>query len=442
MGAVLSLTHKKDMKTYEEIEQYILDIPKFAGKNTLEDTAELLKMLTGDRIKSKIIHVAGTNGKGSVCAYLRSALMESGYSVGMFTSPHLETMRERICIGNDMISKKEFVNIFKKVQEVIGERNHPSFFEFLFLMAMTWFEEEKPEYIILETGLGGRLDATNCIERPKLCVITEIGYDHMQYLGNSLAEIAAEKAGIIKRGVPVVFVDKRKESTEVLAEYAKKAQSPAIMIGKDNILHVNINNKSIDFSLHTGYYNYVSLLLPTTALYQTENAALAVAALEALKDVKVTETTIRRGLQHACWPGRMEEALPGIYLDGAHNEDGIEAFLNTVKKDDCKGRRFLLFGVVRDKRYDVMSQRIAESGLFSETAITFLETDRSASINELKTVWGQYAGAKCSFYECAKEAYGHLTALKKSEDVIYIAGSMYLIGQMKSLMRRKQDDRF
>ncbi|MBD5545906.1 MAG: bifunctional folylpolyglutamate synthase/dihydrofolate synthase [Lachnospiraceae bacterium] len=425
------------MKSYEDVEKYILDIPKFAGKHTLKDTKELLDQISGGRIKSRIIHVAGTNGKGSVCAYLRSILMESRYSVGMFISPHLETMRERISINDVMISKEEFVSCFGRVIETVDSKNHPSFFEFLFLMAMAYFKVKEPEYIILETGMGGRLDATNCIEKPEVCVITEIGYDHMQYLGNSLSKIAAEKAGIIKKGVPVVFMDKRAESTKVLTEYAKKAQSPTIIIGKNNILNVNINNKSIDFSLHTGYYNYVSLLLDTVALYQTENAALAVAASEVLQDAGITEDSVRKGLWSAQWPGRMEEAMPGIYLDGAHNEDGIEAFLHTVERDGCRGKRFLLFGVVRDKRYDFMIQKIIKSGLFDQAAVTLLETDRSVSIEELKTIWGQCTEMICSFHIGAEEAYHHLLSLKGNEDVIYIAGSMYLIGQMKSLMRRK-----
>ena len=339
------------MRTYAEAEEYILNIPKFAGKHTLEDTKALLNQMNGNKINSRIIHVAGTNGKGSVCAYLRSVLQESGYSVGMFISPHLETMRERICIGSIMISEDEFVSAFEAVMGIVKGKSHPSFFELLFLMAMFYFKEKKPEFIILETGLGGRMDATNCIEKPDVCIITEIGYDHMQYLGNSIEEIAAEKAGIMKAGVPVVFFDKRPESTKVLAEYAKKVQSPTTIIGKDDILNMNINNKSIDFSLHTGYYNYVSLFLDTVALYQVENAALAVSALEILEDDKITPDSIRKGLRAAYWPGRMEEVLPGVYLDGAHNEDGIEAFLETVEKDGCKGNRFLLFSVVSDKRY-------------------------------------------------------------------------------------------
>ncbi len=422
------------MRAYEEAEQYISDIPKFAGKHTLAQTRGLLKKAAGNAAYGKVIHIAGTNGKGSVCAYLRSVLLESGCSVGMFTSPHLETMRERICIGDEMISEEDFVRIFEKVKRIVGEGDHPSFFEFLFLMAMAYFAEKAPEYIILETGLGGRLDATNCIEHPAVCAITEIGYDHMQYLGDTIPEIAAEKAGIIKAGTPVAFIDKRPESTQVLAEYAKKAQSRVFMVGKDNILDVNIRNKSIDFSLKTGYYNYISLSLDTIALYQVENASLAVCVLERLGDVRVTPDSIRRGLWAAHWPGRMEEASPGVYLDGAHNEDGIEAFLKTVREDGCKGERFLMFGSMQDKRYGMMIKKLACSGLFGRAAITKIASDRSAAIASLRADFEQYP-VICSFHEDAREAYRELVALRKKEDLIYIAGSLYLIGQMKTLLK-------
>ena len=433
------------METYKEAESYILGIPRFAGKHTLADTERLLGKITGGSIKSKIIHVAGTNGKGSVCAYLCSLLTESGRRVGVFTSPHLECMRERIAIGREIITEERFLQIYGKVRQAAMEeerkgQGHPSFFEFLFLMAMGYFAEEQPDYLILETGMGGRLDATNCIKKPSLCVVTEIGLDHMQYLGSSIREIAGEKAGIIKPGVPVVFVDKRKESTEVLAEYAKKTESPAIIIKKDDIFNVNINHKTIDFSLHTGYYSYVSLLLDTTAIYQTENAALAVAAAGGLRGEKITPDTIRKGLWECHWPGRMEEILPGIYLDGAHNEDGIEALLNTVRKDGCWGRRFLLFGVAGDKSYGAMIKRIAHSGLFGHVAVAVLETERSASMDRLKTVWGQYKEIPCLFYDNAEEAYLHLLGERRGGDFIYIAGSLYLAGEMKTLIRRMQND--
>lgn len=435
------------MNTYQEVEAYILDIPKFAGKHTLKDTGKLLLQLTGNTLKSKVIHIAGTNGKGSVCAYLRSVLMASGCSVGMFTSPHLEIMRERICLGQEMISEEDFLDAFHKVKTVVDEvlpESHPSFFEFLFLMAMVYFKEQAPEYIILETGLGGRLDATNCIKKPEVCIITEIGFDHMQYLGNTLEAIAGEKAGIIKPGVPVVFFDKRPSVTGILEKFADKAGSRAIRIGKDSILDVNIHNKNIDFSLHTGYYNYDSLFLNTTAAYQVENASLAVAAAEVLRetDGRISKESIRKGLVAASWPGRMEEVFPGIYLDGAHNVDGIEAFLKTAELVPCKGRRMLLFGVVSDKQYETMIEMIAQADIFDQAAVTVLESGRSASLDKLKAIWRQYKQLPCTFFEDAEEAYKYLISIKQEEDIVYIAGSLYLIGQLKALVRRTPDDRF
>ena len=431
------------MYTYTEAEKYILEIPKFAGKSTLADTKRLLEKITGG-INSKVIHIAGTNGKGSVCAYLRSILMAGGCSVGTFISPHLETMRERISLGMEMISEEEFVEIFEQVLEVVlDEEQHPSFFEFLFLMAMCFFYRKEPEYIILETGLGGRLDATNCLETPSLCVITEIGYDHMQYLGDTLQEIAAEKAGIIKPGVPVVMLDKRPEITRILKDFAKKVKSSATVLKKEDILHVNIDNKTIDFSLQSSYYNYITLSLNTQAVYQIENAALAVKAAELLQDERIIPEVIKEGIRSASWPGRMEEILPGIYLDGAHNEDGIEAFLETAERIACSGRRLLLFGVVADKRYPEMIRRIAESNLFTKAAVTLLESDRSASLDKLREIWGQYnSNICCSFHENTEEAYAYLISDREDNDLIYIAGSLYLVGQIKTLVRREPDDRF
>lgn len=433
------------MVSYEEAVKYIEEIPKFAGKNTVEDTGRMLSLLTGNSLKSKVIHVAGTNGKGSVCAYLRSILTEAGRSVGMFISPHLEVMRERISIGGKMITEEDFVRIFINVREIAqrsGEHglSHPSYFEFLFLMAMCYFSEKQPDYILLETGLGGRLDATNSVLNPAVCVITQIGYDHMQYLGDTLEKIAAEKAGIMKEKVPVVFPDKRAEVTGILTEYAQKKKCKAVMLGKDQILNVNIKNKTIDFSLHTGYYNYVSLSLNTSALYQTENASLAILAAQELKDDGITPDVIRKGVWAAFWPGRMEEIIPGVFLDGAHNEDGIEAFLRTAAEDGCIGKRILLFGVVADKRYEKMIQMIEDSGLFAQAVVTVLETDRSVSIDELTRIWKQYGKIRCSFHEEAGEALKKLLNDKTSEDTAYVVGSLYLIGQVKSLMRRMQDD--
>lgn len=433
--------------TYEEACEYILDIPKFAGKHTLADTKEMLGRLTGSRIESKIIHVAGTNGKGSVCAYLQSILRTAGFHVGMFISPHLETMRERILYDGEMIPQESFVKAFDLVREESDRQKekHPSFFEFLFLMGMCYFKEKEPDYIILETGLGGRLDATNCIAKPKLCVITEIGFDHMQYLGNTLVEIAGEKAGIIKPGTPVVYLDKREETSRVIEQTAAGLETPAIAVKKSQIGRPVMRKKSIDFSFSNGYYRYDNLILRTTAAYQTENASLALVAARSLKEERIADEAIRKGLYDAFWPGRMEEILPRVFLDGAHNEDGIEAFLTSVsaantEQEKAAGKRLLLFGVVADKQYDKMISRIAASQLFSHIAVTVLASDRSASIDKLKVAWAQYKTADCSFHESAEEAFHYIQSIQKEADTIYIAGSLYLVGQIKTLVRRTPDD--
>lgn len=433
--------------TYEEACEYILDIPKFAGKHTLADTKEMLGRLTGSRIESKIIHVAGTNGKGSVCAYLQSILRTAGFHVGMFISPHLETMRERILYDGEMIPQESFVKAFDLVREESDRQKekHPSFFEFLFLMGMCYFKEKEPDYIILETGLGGRLDATNCIAKPKLCVITEIGFDHMQYLGNTLVEIAGEKAGIIKPGTPVVYLDKREETSRVIEQTAAGLETPAIAVKKSQIGRPVMRKKSIDFSFSNGYYRYDNLILRTTAAYQTENASVALVAARSLKEERIVDEAIRKGLYDAFWPGRMEEILPRVFLDGAHNEDGIEAFLTSVsaantEQEKAAGKRLLLFGVVADKQYDKMISRIAASQLFSHIAVTVLASDRSASIDKLKVAWAQYKTADCSFHESAEEAFHYIQSIQKEADTIYIAGSLYLVGQIKTLVRRTPDD--
>ena len=433
--------------TYEEACEYILDIPKFAGKHMLADTKEMLGRLTGSRIESKIIHVAGTNGKGSVCAYLQSILRTAGFHVGMFISPHLETMRERILYDGEMIPQESFVKTFELVREESDRQKekHPSFFEFLFLMGMCYFKEKEPDYIILETGLGGRLDATNCIAKPKLCVITEIGFDHMQYLGNTLVEIAGEKAGIIKPGTPVVYLDKRKETSRVIEQTAAVLETPAIAVKKSQIGRPVMRKKSIDFSFGNGYYRYDNLILRTTAAYQTENASVALVAARSLKEERIDDEAVRKGLYDAFWPGRMEEILPRVFLDGAHNEDGIEAFLTSVsaantEQEKAAGKRLLLFGVVADKQYDKMIGRIAASQLFSHIAVTVLASDRSASIDKLKVAWAQYKTADCSFHESAEEAFHYIQSIQKEADTIYIAGSLYLVGQIKTLVRRTPDD--
>ena len=414
--------------TFEETVNYIYDIPKFAGKNTLEDTRKILERLyTGG---SRIIHVAGTNGKGSVCSYLKSILSEAGFSVGMFISPHLVDIRERISIDEQYISEKDFIKEFEEVARAYKEVGvaHPSFFEYLFLMGMSYFQKNRPDIIILETGLGGRLDATNSVMDKELCIITEIGFDHMQYLGNSYESIASEKAGIIRCGVPVVFIDKRKESTTIIENKAETENSQTIKVSLDNVI-INQNNGKIDFVFEDESY-----CLNTTAIYQVENASLAITAA---KKLAIDGVSIRNGITKGFWPGRMEEVAPNVFIDGAHNEDGINAFLETVKKQNFDKKNYLLFGMVNDKDYKRAIEQIGESGLFSYVALTTIESDRTLDATKCLELFEKYNDIDRQVFENTETAWNKLMTIKNDNVRVYAVGSLYMIGEIKRLLGNK-----
>jgi dihydrofolate synthase/folylpolyglutamate synthase len=437
--------------TMAECEDLLNKVPGFTDKHTIQDTREFLDYLGAPERNLKIIHVAGTNGKGSVCSYLSSILVQADYSVGMFTSPHLVKMNERFAIDGKPISEGVFSEVFvetlRRVMEYDREDYFPTYFEFLFFVAMLLYDVYPVDYLILETGLGGRLDATNTVEKPLLSIITEIGYDHMQYLGTTIEDIASEKAGIIKPGVPVVFFDKRPESTQVIKNKALEVDSRAIAVEDRNIENIAVTkddggNKYIAFSYNSLYDKYADLKLATEARYQAENAAVAVTAVEILRDMgaKVTEQDIRQGLLSAKWEGRMEELRPGIYVDGAHNLDGIEAFLESVAEIGCAGKKVLLFGIVGDKQYKDIILEILKSGQFEAIYVAVLETERSVSVSDLKIAFEDskdelgIIGLPIKYYTNVRDAVTDVITMRKSGDLVFATGSLYLAGQIKSLV--------
>ena len=334
-----------DMITFEEAVAYLKDMPRFTVKKNPADSRDLkwfLKKLGNPEKDLRIIHVAGTNGKGSVCAYMSSILQQAGYRTAVFTSPHLVDMRERFTVNGEMISEEAFLQAFSAVGAALqeanpvnpgvllpGEEANPefvlNFYEYLFCMALLCFAEEKPDYCIIETGLGGRLDATNYVDNKLLTVITRISLDHVQYLGDTTAKIAAEKAGILRPGVPVVYLDGDADASAVICRKASELGAPQIPVSKKDYTFLGFRKKYIDFSLRSEYYNYISLTLHTIARYQMENAALAVRAVEVLFRSTDTEEhggrlcagagcptaeEIRQGILGCFWQGRMEEILP------------------------------------------------------------------------------------------------------------------------------------
>lgn len=430
--------------TYGAAENYINATPKFTKKNSREDTARFWKFLGYPARECKILHIAGTNGKGSVCAYLCSVLKKADISCGMFTSPHLVTMRERFAVDGEMISEEVFLDAFRVVMEGVKnfspETYHPTFFELLFFMGMIVFEKSRVEYVILETGLGGRLDATNVVDEKKVCILTSIGYDHMEYLGETLPLIAREKAGIMRRGVPVVYPDRQDEVSRVIEEYAERIGAETVPLEKTAIKEIKIKNKTIDFSLHLLYYDYIGFTVSTSALYQVENASLAVRALELLRDARITVPIMQEGIREAFWEGRMEEVLPSVYLDGAHNVDGIRAFLETVRRHSCTGRRILLYSSVRDKQYREAAALLSKAALFDEICLVPLQGERALPLPQLMDSFGQYTGFDKKAYTTLEEALGELFSHKNDGDAVYIVGSLYLVGEVKALLRSLEHD--
>ncbi|MCD7835958.1 MAG: bifunctional folylpolyglutamate synthase/dihydrofolate synthase [Lachnospiraceae bacterium] len=433
---------RTNILNYNDAVAYLLDMPRFTSKNTIEDTRRFLARMNNPEKNLHIIHVAGTNGKGSVCSYIRFILEEAGYSVSVFTSPHLVDIRERFVTGGEPVSEEDFFRAFMQIYNMLDwealsrdEGYHPTFFEYLFFMAMLIFSDAETDFCILETGLGGRLDATNSVTKKDLSVITRIGLDHTQYLGDTVEKIAAEKAGIMMRGVPVVYTDSSPAASEVFERRLSELGIKGYSVSKKDYAFLNFRNKSIDFSLHTRYYGYVGLNIATIAHYQMENAALAVRAVEVLDEGRtVSKEAIVRGTARAFWQGRMEEVLPEIYVDGAHNEDGIRAFLDTVGHDGILNGRSLIFGAVADKDIRHMIESIVQSGLFDKIAVVRLKTGRTADMNMLAGIFKECGFAGCIPYESADKALGGLIDGRRSGERIYIAGSLYLVGEIKEFL--------
>ncbi|MDE6015637.1 MAG: bifunctional folylpolyglutamate synthase/dihydrofolate synthase [Acetatifactor sp.] len=438
---------KKVIDNFEAAVEYLYSMPRFTSKNTPEDTrAHLVRLGSPDRRIKQIIHVAGTNGKGSVCAYLHSILKEAGFRTAVFTSPHLVDIRERFAVDGSMISREDFLRIFLKIYDSLdwtaleqGRGYHPTFFEYLFFMAMLYFAEQEPDYCILETGLGGRLDATNVVAEKALAVITRISKDHVEYLGDTLAGIAAEKAGIMSGTAPLVYCDEVPEASAVFVERAQDLQIRTYPVSKKDYSFLKKANKTIDFSLNTRYYDYIGITLHTLARYQMENAALAVRAVEVLfQGERITAGQIQSGLAKAFWPGRMEEILPEVFVDGAHNEDGIRAFLDTVSEDGCAAdgrRRILLFSVVQDKDYRSMIRQVLDSELFDRIFVAHMETGRAAALDSLRALWEteERGNAETVFCEDVHTALKSVLA-EQGEARVYIAGSLYLVGEIKEFL--------
>lgn len=423
-----------------EAMQYLDGIPKFSReKHSLDDIRAMMKAMGLSLDGVRLIHVAGTNGKGSVCAFLSSILREAGEHTAVFTSPHLVSVRERFCFDGVQAEENEFLQAFCRVKEGLHRLQglgltHPTYFEFLFLMFAAMMQNRRGFTAVVETGLGGRLDATNAADRPALCVITSISLDHMEYLGNTVELIAGEKAGIIKPGVPVVYDSTDPAAAAVIRDRAEALGSPAEAVGTDSFSEAVLK----DGHLFIRKNGEEPLEIPFAAQYQAVNAMLAVRAAELLG---ISETAVRQGLKKTIWPGRMEEIMPGVYLDGAHNEGGIRAFARAASELSGK-RKILLFAVSSDKEYREMAEILLREFAPDVLILTQVTYGRGLDIHRLeeaaREAVRQAGGHGPELFVRPSAAEALCTALeeKQEEDTVFCAGSLYLIGEIKDVIRR------
>lgn len=422
--------------TYEEICDYIYEIPKFTKKNGLAHTKELLRRLHIMEQRFKIIHVAGSNGKGSVCAFINQALREQEASVGMFTSPHLVCMEERFVIDGQRCTREEFAEAFHAVMEVVEGMVsdglfHPSFFELLFAMGMYIFQKRNVKYLILETGLGGRLDTTNIFEEPLMTIITSISLEHTQILGDTIEEIAAEKAGIIKEGVPVVFDGSSEAAAQVIMHTARAKRAPFYRIPLESIKFRKITGKYIDFYFCTGY-DGIDLRIPFVAEYQMMNAALAYKALEVLQtQTHIMRPQIAAAMAKTRWPGRMQQVAEGVYFDGAHNTDGIRHLLKSVKEIGGVSP-MLLFAMVDDKDYEESVAALCQDINWGEVIVTKADDVRGLDTGVLRNEFAKH-GQQVTVIDGSENAYYYAIEQKKEAQALFCAGSLYLIGKLETI---------
>ena len=440
MAEEKAICKKREVLTYEDAVSYIENVPKFTSKTSLAHTEKILAVMGHPEKDLQVLHVAGTNGKGSVCADLDAMLRAAGYRTGLFTSPHLVRINERFRIEGEDAADEDFLKAFQIVmkasEQVMQEGEpHPTYFEILFLMGIWLFHEAAVDYAILEVGMGGRLDATNVIRRPLVSVITSVSLDHMQYLGDTVPQIAAEKAGIIKAGVPVVYDAGRADVNAVIEKKARETGSPCYPVAPDRIQIRELTEQGAVFSFLEENGEETELHIPQIAPYQVRNAAVAYAALRTLKErVPAEKKVLAEGLAGVSWPCRMQMIEPGIYIDGAHNPDGIAGFLEAAEAFHSKKEITLLFSAVRDKNYRDMVRELAS--LHPERVITTRIHDaRAASETELAELF-QKEGCTAVFPEKEPEHAWKKAKALQGDGIVFCVGSLYLAGELMKYSRK------
>lgn len=406
---------------------------QFGIKFGLDSINRLVRGLGNPHERFPSIHIAGTNGKGSVAAILSSALVCEGYKVGLYTSPHLVRFNERIRINGSPISDNAVAAAAEAVQLVYTQGEPPTFFECATAMALYHFAADKVDWAVLETGMGGRLDATNIV-RPEVSVITNISLDHQPYLGNTLSKIAAEKAGIIKDGIPVVIGVKAKKALEVIQGIASEKDALLYRLGKD----FKVRRGREETCSYSGIHRKLKKLrIGLCGAHQVENAAVALCALEVLieKGVKISDGSIYRGLAGVKWPGRLEivSKEPLVIFDGAHNPAGISSLKRYLKSALCGRRLTLVVGIMADKSWRTMIRSLVPMAY--RLIITRPENSRGLDTATLSAFIRPYT-RKFDVIPHVDEALAAAIKYAGPNEAVCLAGSLYAVGEAKAYLEK------
>ncbi|MBQ4630018.1 MAG: bifunctional folylpolyglutamate synthase/dihydrofolate synthase [Clostridia bacterium] len=417
------------VKSANEAIDHIHSLSRFGKKAGLSNITLMLERLGNPQKGQKFVHVAGTNGKGSVSNMIKNILTNHGYKVGYYTSPYIEFFSERICINNEMISDSDLVHYTNRVMDVCDGIN-PIEFEFITAMAFLYFKEQKCDITVLEVGLGGRFDATNIIDTPLLNVITPIGFDHTAILGDTLEKIAFEKAGTIKENSTVVISpDMAKECTAVIEERCHETSSELII--------PKCNAKNVEYSLPctTFEYDNEKYELSLLGTYQVGNAICAIEASRALsKKIDLSQTDINAGLKNSFWKCRFErfDTKPEIVLDGAHNSHGVKALMESIEAYYPNKKRVFLFSMLGEKDWRNSASLISKHT--DSVILTIVPGIRETPADELKREF-ESLGVKCEYYQNPETAFEKAKEEAGENDVLFAFGSLYLSGCLRKYVK-------
>lgn len=439
---------------YEAAVRYLLSLGRelaaptqaAAAKFDLQNILVLAERLGHPERAYPSTHIAGTNGKGSAAAFLESILRHAGLRTGLNTSPHLEKINERIRINGQEISDEPFAETLTHIHALIEEllaagklRAHPTYFECVTAMAFAHFARERVNFGVFEVGLGGRLDATNILS-PLVTIITRIDFDHESFLGHSLREIAAEKAGILKPGVPVVLAEQRQEAREVIVARATELGCPVVepseifQVTQESMEDGCVRARVIE--VDSGAAFEIAPNLP--GRFQLQNALNAVATARLLRNrgFQIIDDAVMRGIAETVWPGRLEklQSDPAVYLDGAHNPGAARELAHFLEQNFAGRKVWLVYAALRDKAVDEVAGLLFPHA--AEVIFTTARISRAVSAPQLAEIAGHHA-ARFSVIPDAERAFERALAQAAPEDAIFITGSLYLVGQLRHYWKQR-----